>query len=179
MKEGTKEEEGEEEEEEVGGGAEEGRRGAGGGNEDTEAKKGVEWKLAAMNVSDGKEEESREAWREEGKEGGREDVPEDYLCPLSLSLFEDPVIAMDGISYSRGAIQAHLDFCREKGKVLTSPMTGERMEGLLVPNVMARRMVLEYLERSSRWGGGEGEGGRASGGEGGRGGRKAGGKTRS
>jgi hypothetical protein len=61
-------------------------------------------------------------------------------------LFEDVVMAMDGISYSRKYIQAHIDFCKERGKPLTSPMTGEGMEEFLVPNVMARRMVLDHVQ---------------------------------
>ena len=40
-------------------------------------------------------------------------APEDLLCPISLSLLMDPVIlAADGITYSRAAIQQHLDNCR-------------------------------------------------------------------
>lgn len=77
-------------------------------------------------------------------------APEEYICPLSLCLFEDVVMAMDGISYSRHSIQAHVDFCKEKGKALTSPMTGEMMEPTLVPNVMARRMVSEYVRGKTR-----------------------------
>lgn len=52
-------------------------------------------------------------------------APEDFIRPLSLCLFEDAVVAMDGITYSRKSIQAHIDFCVEKGMPLTSPMTGE------------------------------------------------------
>ena len=74
-------------------------------------------------------------------------APENLICPLSLCLLEDVVIAMDGISYSRRSIQAYIDYCAEKGKPLTSPMTGEKMEGMLVPNVMARAMVLNYVQK--------------------------------
>jgi len=81
-----------------------------------------------------------------------------------VCLFEDLVMAMDGISYSRQSIQAHIDFCEEKGKALTSPMTGEGMEESLVPNVMARRMVLEYVqEKKVEWDRGK-RGGRGRGG---------------
>lgn len=69
---------------------------------------------------------------------------------MSLCLFEDVVFAMDGISYSPRSIQGHIDTCAEKGKPLTSPMTGERMEPMLVPNVMARAMVLDYVQEKKR-----------------------------
>jgi len=67
-------------------------------------------------------------YEEEEEPFDKEDgAPENLICPLSLCLFEDVVMAMDGISYSRQSIQAHIDFCKEKGKPLTSPMTGEGM----------------------------------------------------
>jgi len=98
-------------------------------------------------------------------------APEDYICPLSLFLFEVAVIAQDGITYSRHSIQAHVDFCKEKGKPLMSPMTGEMMEPTLVPNVIARRMVSEYgrekeMEVGRKRKEEEGGGGRGGGGGG-------------
>ena len=36
-------------------------------------------------------------------EGG--DPPKDLLCPLTLDLFEDPVVAVDGHTYERAAIE--------------------------------------------------------------------------
>ena len=91
---------------------------------------------------------------------------EDYLCPVSLCLLDDAVVAMDGITYSRKSIQAHIDFCKETGKPLTSPMTGERMEAMLVPNVLIRRIVSEYVQKKMRLEGREGAG--AGGGGGGK-----------
>ena len=41
------------------------------------------------------------------------DAPESLLCPISLSLFDDPVLLpADGCTYSRAAIEAHFDACR-------------------------------------------------------------------
>ena len=37
------------------------------------------------------------------------------MCPISLHLLEDPVIlAGDGCTYSRAAIEAHLAHCRAR-----------------------------------------------------------------
>ena len=41
-------------------------------------------------------------------------TPESLLCPITLHLFDDPVVlAADGCTYSRAAIEQHLAFCRE------------------------------------------------------------------
>ena len=42
-------------------------------------------------------------------------VPDsNFLCPISLSLMDDPVLLVgDGWTYSKAAIQQHLDFCRD------------------------------------------------------------------
>jgi len=63
-------------------------------------------------------------------------------CPITLSRMTDPVIAKDGITYERSAIEAWL---REHG---TSPSTRERMRIRdLVPN-RAIRELLEHEDRS-------------------------------
>ncbi len=80
-----------------------------------------------------------------------EDCPDDLICPLSLGLLEDPVLAMDGITYSRKSIEQHIDWCASKGKPLFSPMTNEPMDGaLLVPIVLVRRMVSEYAQEKRK-----------------------------
>ena len=44
-----------------------------------------------------------------------EHAPESLVCPISLHLLEDPVIlAGDGCTYSRAAIEAHLAHCRAR-----------------------------------------------------------------
>ena len=47
-------------------------------------------------------------------------VPKAFLCPITQEVFEDPVIWVDGHTYSRTAITQWL---RSHD---TSPMTGER-----------------------------------------------------
>jgi hypothetical protein len=46
----------------------------------------------------------------------------DYMCPISLSLLEDPVLTMDCHTYSKRFIVAHIHWCLDKGKVISSPM---------------------------------------------------------
>lgn len=37
--------------------------------------------------------------------GGGESVPNEYLCPITMEIMVDPVIAMDGHTYERVAIE--------------------------------------------------------------------------
>ena len=65
--------------------------------------------------------------------------PEHFCCPMTLSLMKDPVIAADGKSYERSAIEGW--FCR--GKV-TSPLTNEKfVTAKLYPNINLRSAIEE------------------------------------
>ena len=56
-------------------------------------------------------------------------VPDELLCPITLSLMSDPVLAMDGHTYERAAIEDWLRRSRD------SPRTGVALASdLLVPN---------------------------------------------
>ena len=66
-----------------------------------------------------------------------EAMPEAFLCPLTHEPMVDPVVALDGHSYSRGAIQ---DWFRQ-GR-LSSPLTNERLASdQLVPNHSLRKAM--------------------------------------
>ena len=64
-------------------------------------------------------------------------------CPLSCSLFVDPVIAEDGYSYSRNAIQHWFD----SGMTL-SPLTNERISTKLEPNVALRSQTADWFNEN-------------------------------
>ena len=42
-----------------------------------------------------------------------DDAPDDYVCPVSLILMTDPVVAMDGISYQRDALLQHIAYAKQ------------------------------------------------------------------
>ena len=64
-------------------------------------------------------------------------VPEAFMCPITQEQMVDPVVALDGHSYSRGAIQ---DWFRQ-GR-LSSPLTNEQLASdLLVPNHSLRKAM--------------------------------------
>jgi hypothetical protein len=68
-------------------------------------------------------------------------LPEMLSCPITLQQFVDPVVAADGITYERAAIEDWFS----KVKELTSPMTGGVLKTkYVVPNVLVKSMVQEF-----------------------------------
>lgn len=67
---------------------------------------------------------------------------EEYCCPLTLQLFEDPVVAADGHTYDREAIEQWFDRCHAKGQPYTSPLTNARLDTRTVYPNHTLRMVL-------------------------------------
>lgn len=61
--------------------------------------------------------------------------PEAFLCPISFELMDDPVVASDGHSYQRFAIEAWLE------KNDTSPKTNMAMDKRLIPNYSFRSLI--------------------------------------
>lgn len=72
------------------------------------------------------------------------DEPEELKCPISMALMEDAVVAEDGYSYERGAIQSALR------QHLRSPMTNNPIGGRLLPNQSIKSQVVIYKERLVR-----------------------------
>lgn len=73
------------------------------------------------------------------------DMPRSFLCPITLAVMRDPVIASDGHSYENTAITRWLQGNR------TSPVTNLILEHLsLVPNHALRTAIAEHLEKQQR-----------------------------
>ena len=65
--------------------------------------------------------------------------PDSFLCPLTLSIFVDPVICSDGHTYERRAIE---DWLKTK---LVSPATNEKLkDATLLPNITLRKAIEEW-----------------------------------
>ncbi len=100
---------------------------------------------------------------------------EELECPITHTLMQDPVVAADGMTYERGAIERWLESHD------TSPLTGEKLEHKhLLPNNLVRSQIRRLSEAPAARGGRGGRGEGASGttaskgsnkGKGGRGGR--------
>ena len=71
--------------------------------------------------------------------------PSYMLCPISLDLMQDPVVAADGHSYERCYIQ------RWMLQSEASPKNNERLPATwLVPNHNLRKAILEWFEHQTR-----------------------------
>jgi hypothetical protein len=64
--------------------------------------------------------------------------PADHLCPITNEVMEDPVVAADGHSYEREAIETWF-----RGHN-TSPMTNQVIPLTLLPNVTLRKLIMAW-----------------------------------
>ena len=70
------------------------------------------------------------------------EVPNPFLCPITLDVMKDPVVAMDGHTYERSSITK---WFANHG---TSPKTNEELtRKKLVPNHALRAMIIEWHEQ--------------------------------
>jgi serine/threonine protein kinase len=66
-------------------------------------------------------------------------IPANFTCPITHEAFDDPVVAIDGHTYSRAAIQNWFSSRQ------TSPLTNERLESTqLLPNHTLRNAIEEW-----------------------------------
>ena len=71
-------------------------------------------------------------------------APPEFVCPLTRRLFGNPVLAADGYSYERAALQALVDATADTGRDLVSPTTGKPMQPIAVPNHLLRNLVQQW-----------------------------------
>ena len=68
---------------------------------------------------------------------------DEFICPITTEIMADPVVASDGHTYERAAIEHWLT------KKMTSPKTGAALDSAtLFPNHSIRRQIREWQERS-------------------------------
>jgi sacsin len=74
-----------------------------------------------------------------------EEKPSSFTCPITMSLMKSPVIASDGHSYEKDAIQKVI---RQGGANAKSPKTGKRLaHHNLTPNHSFRQSIEEEIEK--------------------------------
>ena len=116
-----------------------------------------------------------EPWPAMKKDNNKLDLPSipyDYLCPITKEIMIDPVIAMDGHTYEREAVENHIEKTRagtsvhdaaedkpspsgkkttpsQSNRQPTSPMTGEPLPNdTVMPNMLARSMINGFLDQN-------------------------------
>ena len=77
--------------------------------------------------------------------------PPDLVCPITFELMEDPVVASDGHTYERKAIEQAIETARQKGEAVRSPMTNEVLPTtMLHSNMIVKRLCQEWNEKQKK-----------------------------
>jgi hypothetical protein len=72
-------------------------------------------------------------------------LAEALLCPLTLTMMEDPVMAMDGVTYEREAIRAFFRHERSQGRMPRSPLSRQTIASeQLLPNRTLKAVIDAY-----------------------------------
>ncbi|KAL9244080.1 hypothetical protein vseg_017890 [Gypsophila vaccaria] len=70
------------------------------------------------------------------------DIPQEFLCPITLEIMTDPVIVATGQTYERESIQKWLDSNHR-----TCPKTGQTLAHLsLAPNYALKNLIMQWCE---------------------------------
>lgn len=73
-----------------------------------------------------------------------QDIPEYFVCPVSMEIMVDPVTTPNGVSYERKCLEAHL---KANGPV--DPLTRSKLTlEMLRPNTSLRAAIHDFLERN-------------------------------
>merc|ERR1719401_1340047 len=73
-------------------------------------------------------------------------VPENFLCPISTSIMEDPVATVDGAVYERAYIEQWFRSCRQGRREITSPATNLPLPSVELVSLVALQSAIEtYL----------------------------------
>ena len=81
--------------------------------------------------------------RELDKLGCLMPLPNEFKCPLTLEIMKDPVVASDGFTYERNAIERVM--MRDQMRALArSPMTQRDLEPVLFPNRALLNRIREF-----------------------------------
>ena len=71
----------------------------------------------------------------------KDKIPNEFVCPITQDILIDPVMAQDGNTYERSAIESWF------AKHQTSPLTNEVLASkTLVPNLALRKLIRDYVD---------------------------------
>lgn len=71
---------------------------------------------------------------------------DEFTCPITRSLYTDPVICADGHTYDRYAMEAWFQYLQERNLPANSPKTGEKLEhSHLIPNHNLKRLLGDMI----------------------------------
>jgi U-box domain len=64
---------------------------------------------------------------------------DEFLCPITYELLREPVVALDGHTYEKSAIEKWLKSNH------TSPRSGEIMEDSIIPNTNLKKLIQDMI----------------------------------
>ena len=73
-----------------------------------------------------------------------DNIPSDYLCPISLDIMLDPVVLDDGFTYDRKEIKRWFKQSR------LSPMTNEKVSEKMIPNKTLKSAINSWIEKQPK-----------------------------
>ena len=73
------------------------------------------------------------------------DIPIKYLCPITRQIMSEPVIAKDGHTYEKEAIERY--FASQPYYIKISPITRQQISTELTLNWYAKKDIADYLEQ--------------------------------
>lgn len=73
-----------------------------------------------------------------------DDVPDEFICHITNEVMEDPVVAMDGHTYEKVAIESWY------AQHQTSPITREAVQTVLIPNHSMRSQITAWVDHGGK-----------------------------
>ncbi len=100
----------------------------------------LSYHAGTADLADAQEKE-KESQQEQQALIALQQPPNEFLCPITHELMDDPVVLADGFSYNRAAIIEWLAIRK------ISPLTGEPVENALMPNIVLRVMINDWRQQ--------------------------------
>ena len=85
----------------------------------------------------------------ENKRQKKNDIAEEFTCPITMELPWDPVTAADGHVYERAAIEQHIKQSKKNKQRLKSPMTNLSMTSVLLPAPHIKNAIEKLIDSGS------------------------------
>ncbi|KAL3934195.1 MAG: hypothetical protein SGARI_003497 [Bacillariaceae sp.] len=80
-------------------------------------------------------------------------ILEEFICPITLTLPFEPVMAEDGRVYERKAIEKHIQQAQQSGVPLKSPISNEYMGPNLFPSPQIKNAIETAIDSGGEMGG--------------------------
>lgn len=72
-------------------------------------------------------------------------IRDEFICPITYELMREPVVASDGHTYEKAAIEKWL-----KSNHI-SPRSGEAMDSLTIPNINLKKLIQDIINEVRLW----------------------------